>query len=281
MKTLDETKLNALWDAEDRYSALAGSAIGLFSRKAHSSKVADTEIAPNFWHLPEDKKALVKDNLNLVMAVAKKYTKQGISLLDLIHEGNIGLVKAAQKFDATRGYKFRTYAVWWIRQAIKRLISKQRPTISVPAQMVETMNNFRRVRDQLVHECGREPTPQEVAKELVIPLHRVRAIWELSEQPISPQMSVSKESNQTTVLSDVAALTRLHESVKGVLATLTDRERKVLEQRFGLVDGYSRTLREVADQFRITRNRIHQIEVKALQRVRQLDKTRASDCVSA
>ena len=272
--------------------AVAAEKIAILEERINEAEEAEVEeLKTEIRELQKDvdlgaeaKKRLAEANLRLVVSIAKRYVGRGMLFLDLIQEGNLGLIKAVEKFDYRKGYKFSTYATWWIRQAITRAIADQARTIRIPVHMVETINKLIRVSRQLLQELGREPSPEEIAEEMKMPVERVREILKISQEPVSLETPIGEEEDShlgdfikddnVPVPADAAAFTLLKEQLEEVLSTLTDREQKVLTLRLGLEDGRARTLEEVGKEFNVTRERIRQIEAKALRKLRHPSRSR-------
>jgi RNA polymerase sigma factor RpoD-like protein len=277
----DLTKLQNLLDAaaaERRRQANGTARPRIRAEALESYRIARYRLTERYERAYEAKQRLTEANLRLVVSIAKKYIGRGMSFLDLIQEGNMGLIRAVEKFDYHKGYKFSTYATWWIRQAITRAIADQARTIRIPVHMVETINKLVRVSRRLLQELGREPSDEEIGEEMGITPEKVREIVKVSQDPVSLETPIGEEEDshlgdfvedrEAVSPSDAASLTMLHSEVEDVLDTLTPRERRVLQLRFGLIDGHQRTLEEVGKRFGVTRERIRQIEAKALRKLR-------------
>ena len=283
MDTYSEMEYNDMNDSKDKLDSKMKTSLGAYLKEIMEFPLLtkDEEITLGLKVQEKDKKAresLINSNLRLVVFIARKYQNKGMDLLDLINEGNIGLMKAVDKYNPTKGYKFSTYATWWIRQAITRAIADQARTIRIPVHMVETINKLIRTSRHLLQQNGREPTPEEIAKEMEIPVEKVMEIQKIAQDPVSLETPIGEEDDSHLVdfiqdddspaPQDSAAYTLLREQLEEVMGTLTSREAKVLKLRFGLEDGKARTLEEVGREFMVTRERIRQIEAKALRKLR-------------
>ena len=270
--------------AQEKISILKGRLEEASDEEKEEIQAEIKELQKTYEIGADAKKRLAEANLRLVVSIAKRYVGRGMLFLDLIQEGNLGLIKAVEKFDYRKGYKFSTYATWWIRQAITRAIADQARTIRIPVHMVETINKLVRVSRQLLQELGREPSPEEIAEEMNMSVERVREILKISQEPVSLETPIGEEEDShlgdfikddnVPVPADAAAFTLLKEQLQDVLETLTEREQKVLTLRFGLEDGRARTLEEVGKEFNVTRERIRQIEAKALRKLRHPSRSR-------
>lgn len=291
LESLDSYKFNNIHTEEDENEVKTFSAIAheddilqSYLKEIGKIKLLKSEDEKELGRLIKEqnsdiaKRKLIQANLRLVVSIAKKYVGRGMQFLDLIQEGNLGLIKAVEKFDYTKGFKFSTYATWWIRQAITRAIADQARTIRIPVHMVETITKVKKVSSQLLHENGHDPSPEEIADKLNMPVDKVREIMRVAQDPVSLETPIGEEEdshlgdfipdNDAPAPAEAASHTLLKEQLNEVLSTLTDREAKVLKLRFGLEDGKSRTLEEVGQRFDVTRERIRQIEAKALRKLR-------------
>jgi len=266
-----------LLTAEEEVELAKSIEAGLFAEDRLANGLHSPELEELVWEGVRAKQRLIEANLRLVVSIAKRYVGRGMLFLDLIQEGNLGLIRAVEKFDYTKGYKFSTYATWWIRQAITRAIADQARTIRIPVHMVETINKLVRVQRQLHQDLGREPTPEEIAKEMDLPVDRVVEIQRIAQEPVSLQSPIGEEDSDlgdfiedadAVVPIEAAAFIMLQDQLDDILATLSEREQRIIQLRFGLCDGHPRTLEEVGREFGVTRERIRQIESKTLAKLR-------------